>query len=229
MSGSGNGFAQQLGARRKHSRYRKQKTHNSKQTHNSQQSLREDDSTQSQSKSQQNGKSRNKKRRNNSKKFSSSQNNDGPLDAFIKPMDKKNGKIRKHSKSERKSKVIQKDITITTTKLNNFECRIDNIDKILENDSIDEFDSESSMDELLDNNLSQSENNNNNNNNNRDYSKLPFYSNNFDRNSMSFDRATNSWYDQNDKFYQIKKSFNNMASHTKPNTRDLPSIVFSRL
>ena len=42
-----------------------------------------------------------------------------------------------------------------------------------------------------------------------------FKSTNFNKNTMHFDRATGSWFDQNDRLYQVKKAINNFKKFAK--------------
>ena len=52
---------------------------------------------------------------------------------------------------------------------------------------------------------------------------------NINRRSLLFDRATNSWYDKNDKFFKFKKLINGMASCKEINTSELPKIIFKNI
>ena len=52
---------------------------------------------------------------------------------------------------------------------------------------------------------------------------------NINRRSLLFDRATNGWYDKNDRFYKFKKLFNDMTSCTDINTTELPKIIIKNV
>ena len=79
---------------------------------------------------------------------------------------------------------------------------------------------------------SKNHNSNNNNNNNKNKNKSPSKMNhlsNIDKRSLSFDRATESWYDKKDKHYQIKKLFNQIAVNVHNNKNNLPRIIIKNI
>ena len=52
---------------------------------------------------------------------------------------------------------------------------------------------------------------------------------NINRRSLLFDRATNSWFDKNDRFYKFKKLFNDMTRGNEINMAELPKIIIKNI
>ena len=52
---------------------------------------------------------------------------------------------------------------------------------------------------------------------------------NIERRGLLFDRATESWYDKSDKYYQIKKLLNNISTNINNNKNNMPRIIIKNV
>ena len=185
----------------------------------------------------------NKEFQNQNKEFLYSQNNNQNNKQQKNKNKKRNNKKQSINKNANQSTILKNPNPIKP--MGNFEIDVDL------SDFIDPNDSECSHIELAshecncnnDNcngNCNKNKNNNEQKNdiaittNNKNKSKnknkngsniIHNYKSKADRNTLQFDRATESWFDINDPLYRIKKSFNNIARSNYNDWTNNPKII----